>query len=74
MSYKRTTHVLTINVIRQLQRGEGGGEWGGRNKVWDRETMFALLAKKQSAKERFYERVGKFSAVISPVSGARVQR
>ena len=41
-----------------------------RNKAWDRETMFSQLAK-QSVRQRFYERVGKFSAIIS---AARVQR
>ena len=42
-------------------------------KAWDRETMFSQLAK-ESARQRFYGRAGKFSAVISPVSAARVQR
>ena len=51
----------------------GGGGGGGRDKPWDRETMFSQLAK-QSATQRFYERAGTFSAVISPVSAARVQR
>ena len=35
--------------------------------------MFSQLVE-QSARQRFYKRVGKFSAVISPVSAARVQR
>ena len=35
--------------------------------------MFSQLAK-QSARQRFYEREGIFSAVISPVSVAQVQR
>ena len=50
-----------------------GGGGGGRNKAWDGERMFSQLAK-QFARQRFYERAGKFSAVISPVSAARVQR
>ena len=51
----------------------GGGGGGERNKAWDRETMFPQLAK-QSARQRFYEGAGKFSAEISPVSAAQVQR
>ena len=53
----------------------GGGGLGGweRKKAWDRETLFSQPAK-QSARQWFYERAGKFSAVISPVSAARVQR
>ena len=58
-----------------MQERRGGGGGGGRggegNKAWDRETMFSQLAK-ESARQRFYERAGKFSAVISPVSAARV--
>ena len=51
---------------------QGGGGRGGRNKAWDPETMFSQPAK-QSARQRFYERAGKISVVISPVSVARVQ-
>ena len=43
----------------------------GRNKAWDRGTMFSQLAKRYVG-QRFEERVGNFSAVISPVSAARV--
>ena len=52
---------------------QGGGGEGGRNKAWEPETMFSQPAK-QSARQRFYERAGKISVVISPVSAARVQR
>ena len=45
---------------------------GGSNKAGDRETMFSQLAKR-SARQRCEERAGKFSALISPVSAARVQ-
>ena len=41
----------------------GGGGGGGSNKAWDRETMFSQLAKR-SARQRFQERAGKFSAAI----------
>ena len=50
---------------------EGGGG-GGSNKAWDGDTMFSQLVKR-SAGQRFSVRAGKFSAVISPVSAARVQ-
>ena len=53
-----------------FQGKDGGG--GGGNNSFDRETMFSQLAK-QTDRQRFYERAGKFSAVISPVSAARVQ-
>ena len=50
-------------LFKCLDQGGGGG---GSNKAWDRETMFSQLAKR-SARQRFSERAGKISAVISPV-------
>ena len=65
--------TMPSDYIYNASRTGGGGGGGGRNKAWDRETMFLQLAK-QSARQWFYERAGKFSAVISPVSVVRVQR
>ena len=68
---------IAIQKMEFLQRNVSvGGQRGGRgrgNKAWDRETMFSQPAK-QSARQWFYERAGKFPAVISPVSAAPVQR
>ena len=48
------------------------GVGGESNKAWDQETMFSQLAKR-SARQRFEEKAGKFSALISPVSATQVQ-
>ena len=65
-AFRSNTRWSKVNVP---GRGGGGGEQQGPR---DRETMFSQLAKR-SARQRFLERAGKFSDVISPVSAARVQ-
>ena len=54
---------LLFKFYLKYSKNQPGGGGGEGNKAWDRETMFSQLAK-QSARQRFYERPGKFSTVI----------
>ena len=54
-----------------LFRPRGGGR-GKKSKAMDRQSMFSQLAKR-SASQRFSERAGKFFAVNSVASAARMQ-